>query len=34
MGSTPTMDNLAPAMVVGRGCIRRLDYMRPHSGPG
>ncbi|VDP87591.1 unnamed protein product [Echinostoma caproni] len=31
--STPTMDNLAPTRVVGRGCIHRLDYMRPHSGP-
>ncbi|VDP93187.1 unnamed protein product [Echinostoma caproni] len=34
LGSTPTMDNLAPAMVVGQGCIRRLEYMRPHSPPG
>ncbi|VDP91936.1 unnamed protein product [Echinostoma caproni] len=32
--STPTMDDLAPAMVVGRGYLHRLDYMRPHSGPG
>ncbi|VDP90656.1 unnamed protein product [Echinostoma caproni] len=34
LGFTPTMDNLAPAMAVGRGCNHRLDYMRPHSGPG
>ncbi|VDP89115.1 unnamed protein product [Echinostoma caproni] len=34
LGSTHTMDNLAPAMVVVRGCIHRLDYMDPHPGPG
>ncbi|VDP35416.1 unnamed protein product [Echinostoma caproni] len=34
LGSTPAMDNLARAMVVGHGCIHRFDYMRPHSGPG
>ncbi|VDP83129.1 unnamed protein product [Echinostoma caproni] len=28
-----TMDNLAPARVVGRGCVHRFDYMHPHSGP-
>ncbi|VDP90734.1 unnamed protein product [Echinostoma caproni] len=32
--SSPTMDNLAPAMVVGQGCFHRFDYMRPRSGPG
>ncbi|VDP85030.1 unnamed protein product [Echinostoma caproni] len=34
LGSSPTTDNLAPAMVVGRGCIHRSYYMRPRSGPG
>ncbi|VDP91961.1 unnamed protein product [Echinostoma caproni] len=29
--STPTMDDLAPAMVEERGCIHRLDYVRPHE---
>ncbi|VDP91217.1 unnamed protein product [Echinostoma caproni] len=33
LGSTPTMDNFAPAMVVGRGCLYRFGYMRLHSGP-
>ncbi|VDP95469.1 unnamed protein product [Echinostoma caproni] len=34
LGSSPTMDNLAPAMFVGHGCFHCFDYMRPHSGPG
>ncbi|VDP38815.1 unnamed protein product [Echinostoma caproni] len=34
LDSAPTMDNLAPAMVVERGYLHRFDYMRPHSGPG
>ncbi|VDP89846.1 unnamed protein product [Echinostoma caproni] len=34
LGSSPTMDNLAPTMVVGHGCFHRFDFMRPRSGPG
>uniref|UniRef100_A0A183BC59 Ceramidase_alk domain-containing protein n=1 Tax=Echinostoma caproni TaxID=27848 RepID=A0A183BC59_9TREM len=34
LGSSATMDNLAPVMVVGHGCFHRFDYMRPRSGPG
>ncbi|VDP85787.1 unnamed protein product [Echinostoma caproni] len=34
LGSSPAMDNLAPAMVVGHGCFDRFDYTRPRSGPG
>ncbi|VDP84756.1 unnamed protein product [Echinostoma caproni] len=34
LGSTPTMDALAPAMFVGRRCLHCFDYMCSHSGPG
>ncbi|VDP95327.1 unnamed protein product [Echinostoma caproni] len=34
LGSRTPMDNLAPAMVVGHGCLQRFGYMRPHSEPG
>ncbi|VDP91023.1 unnamed protein product [Echinostoma caproni] len=32
--STPTMDHLAPAMVLGVVVSTVFEYMLPHSGPG